>query len=93
MKEVNTIKVKDKNGNKVEVSMLGMFRIPDLEKQYIMYGLVDDDPYNENGGVLLGEVIGEGENMQIVGILEEEKELVVAYYNEISKQIGEDENE
>ena len=93
MKEVNTIKVKDQNGNKVEVSMLGMFRIPDLEKQYIMYGLVDDDPYNENGGVLLGEVIGEGENMQIVGILEEEKDLVVAYYNEISKQVGEDENE
>ena len=93
MKEINTIKVKDQNGNKVEVSMLGMFRIPDLEKQYIMYGLVDDDPYNENGGVLLGEVIGEGENMQIVGILEEEKDLVVAYYNEISKQVGEDENE
>lgn len=93
MKEVNTIKVKDQNGNKVEVSVLGIFKIPDLEKQYIMYGLVDDDPYNENGGVLLGEVIGEGENMQIVGILEEEKELVVAYYNEISKQIGEDENE
>lgn len=93
MREVNAIKVKDQNGNKVEVSMLGMFRIPDLDKQFIMYGLIDDDPYNENGGVLLGEVIGEGENMQIVGIDSDEKDLVVAYYNEISKQVGEDENE
>lgn len=93
MKDVNTIKVKDQNGNKVEVSMLGMFRIPDLDKQYIMYGLIDDDPYHENGGVLLGEVLGEGENMQIVGIESSEKDLVVAYYNEISKQIGDDDNE
>ena len=45
------------NGNFINVSVLGMFRIPDLEKQYIMYALEDDDPYNENGAVLLGEVI------------------------------------
>ncbi len=90
MNDVGTIKVKDQNGNKIEVSMLGMFRIPELEKKYIMYGLVDDDPYNENGGVLLGEVLGEGEDMQIGGILPEEKDLVVSYYNEISNQVGEE---
>ena len=90
MRGSNTMKVKDQNGNFINVSVLGMFRIPDLEKQYIMYALEDDDPYNENGAVLLGEVIGEGENMQIGGILPEEKDIVVAYYNEISEQVGEE---
>lgn len=90
MKDISSIKVKDQNGNKVEVSVLGMFRISDLDKKYIMYGLIDDDPYNENGGVLLGEVIGEGENMQIVGIDPAERDIVVAYYNEISTQLGEE---
>ncbi len=90
MKDLGTISVRDQHGNKINISMLGMFRIPDLEKQYIMYGLEDDDPYNENGGVLLGEVIGKGENMQVLGILPEEKEMVVAYYNEISKQVGDE---
>ncbi len=90
---MDNLKVKDQNGNKINVSVLGMFNIPDLNKKYIMYGLVDDDETHENGGVLLGEVIGEGENMQIVGIVPEEKDIVVAYYNEISNQIGEDENE
>ena len=31
--------------------------------------------------------------MQILGILPEEKDVVVAYYNEISTQLGEDDNE
>lgn len=56
-----------------------------------MYGIVDDDPNSKNGGVLLGEVVGEGEDMQVLGILPEEKDMVLAYYNEISTQLGEDE--
>ena len=31
--------------------------------------------------------------MQILGILPEEKDMVVAYYNEISTQLGEDDDE
>ena len=93
MANLERINVRDEHGNKLYVSVLGMFEIPDLEKKYIMYGIVDDDPFSKNGGGLLGEVVGEGEDMQILGILPEEKDMVLAYYNEISTQLGEDEDE
>jgi uncharacterized protein YrzB (UPF0473 family) len=93
MTNLEKLNVKDENGNRIFISILGMFEIPDLEKKYIMYGLVNEDENKDTGAVLLGEVVGEGEDMQILGILPEEKDMVVAYYNEISTQLGEDENE
>lgn len=93
MANLEQINAVDENGNKINISVMGMFEIPDLEKKYIMYGLVNDDDNMENGCVLLGEVVGEGEELQILGILPEEKEMVVAYYNEISTQLGEDDDE
>ena len=93
MTKLDRINVRDENGNKLYISVLGMFEIHDLEKKYIMYGIVDDDPFSKNGGVLLGEVVGEGEDMQVLGILPEEKDMVLAYYNEISTQLGEEDDE
>ena len=91
MKEM---KIYDANGNQINVSVIGMFRIPDLEKEYVMYSLMDDDVNNENAGVLLGEVVrDEDGNIQVLGILSEEKDVVVAYYNEIADQLGGDSNE
>lgn len=91
MKEMT---ITDVNGKKVNVSVIGMFRIPDLEKEYVIYSLMDDDVNNENGGALLGEVVyDENGNLQVLGILSEEKDVVVAYYNEISDQLGGDINE
>ena len=91
MKEMT---ITDANGNQVNVSVIGMFRIPDLEKEYVMYSLMDDDVNNENAGVLLGEVVrDEDGNIQVLGILSEEKDVVVAYYNEIADQLGGDSNE
>lgn len=86
-----TLTVKDPKGGELNVSVLGTFNVPDLDKTYIMYALEDSNPKNESAAVMLGEVIGEGEDMQIGGILSSEKELVVAYYNEIINQVGEDE--
>ncbi len=86
-----TLTVKDPKGGELEVSVLGSFRVPDLDKQYIMYVIEDASHQNENAAVMLGEIIGEGENMQIGGILKSEKEMVVAYYNEILNQLGEEE--
>ncbi len=93
MANLEKLNVRDENGNLIHISVLGMFEIPDLEKKYIMYGLVNEDETHENGAVLLGEVVGEGEDMKVLGILPEEKDMVVAYYNEISTQLGEDDNE
>lgn len=91
MKEM---RINDANGNQINVSVIGMFRIPDLEKEYVMYSLMDDDVNNENAGVLLGEVVRDEEgNIQVLGILSEENDVVVAYYNEIADQLGGDSNE
>ena len=85
MKEV---KYTDENGDNITISVIGFFRVPELEKEFIMYSFMDDDDSNDEGLVLLGEVLRDGDNMQIVGIESSEKEMVVAYYNEISEQIG-----
>ena len=84
------VKFTDSTGKNINVSVIGYFSIPDLRKDFIIYGIVDDNPSNENGNVLLGEIIKHENGIQILGILPEEKDLVVAYYNEISNQIGGD---
>lgn len=90
MKDFNYV---DSKGNVMNVSVMGFFRIPDLEKEFIMYAFVDDDDNNYDGRVLLGEVIRENGDMQILGIESSEKDLVVAYYNEVITQLGGNEDE
>lgn len=85
---MDNLKIKDANGNDLNVSVMGFFTVPEFEKEYVMYGLVDEDVNNPMGNVLLGEVVREEDNIQILGILSNEKDLVVAYYNEISNQLG-----
>lgn len=90
MKELN---YKDEAGNIINISVIGFFSVPEYEKEYVMYAMVDDNPNNDMGEVLLGEVVREEDDIQILGILSEEKDLVVAYYNEISNQLGGTANE
>lgn len=90
MKDFNYV---DSKGNVMNVSIMGFFRIPELEKEFIMYAFVDDDENNSAGRVLLGEVIRENSDMQILGIESSEKDLVVAYYNEVITQLGGNEDE
>lgn len=90
MKDFNYV---DSKGNVMNVSVMGFFRIPELEKEFIMYAFVDDDENNSDGRVLLGEVIRENSDMQILGIESSEKDLVVAYYNEVITQLGGNEDE
>ena len=52
--------------------------------------LLSEDIDNDEGHVLLGEVVKDGDDVQVLGILPEEEEIVVAYYNEISKQVGDE---
>ena len=82
------IKYKDENGKEMTISLMGFFKVPELEKEFIMYSFTDNDINNDFGHVLLGEVVRENDEIQILGIESEEKELVVAYYNEVINQIG-----
>lgn len=82
------IKFVNENGQKITISLLGFFRVNGIDKEFIMYGIVDDNMSNDEGEVLLGEVVRDGDVVQILGIDSSEVDMVVAYYNEISKQIG-----
>ena len=84
---------KDKNGNNVTASVLGFFKIEELNKEFVMYSIVDDNVEEDDCVILLGEVVREDDNVQILGIDENEKDLVVAYYNEIASQIGRSKDE
>ena len=84
------ITYKNEEGNIITISVIGFFKVPELEKEFIMYSFTDDDSSKQNGLVLLGEIIKEEDNIQIIGIDSNEKDLVLAYYNEVINQIGEE---
>lgn len=84
------ITYKNEEGNIITISVIGFFKVPELEKEFIMYSFTDDNINNENGLVLLGEIIKEEDTIQILGIESTEKDLVLAYYNEVINQIGEE---
>jgi uncharacterized protein YrzB (UPF0473 family) len=86
---MSEIKVKNDEGKEITVKSLGSFRVEELGKEFIMYSLNDDKPETELGAILLGELIqDEDGNYEVVGILDEEREMVLAFYNEIATQIG-----
>lgn len=87
------IKFIDENRKEITISVIGYFRVDELEKEFIMYSMVDDNVDNDMGYVLLGEVVRYDGIVQILGIESEERDMVLAYYNEISNQIGGSENE
>ena len=83
------IKVKNDQGKEITIKSLGTFRIEELGKEYVMYSLNDDKPETHLGAILLGELVtDENGNYQVLGILDSEKEMVLAFYNEISNQVG-----
>lgn len=85
---MDDVKFLNDDGSEITISLIGFFKIEELGKEFIMYSLVNNNTTVENGAVLLGEVVRSDENIQILGIESSEKEMVVAYYNEISQRIG-----
>ena len=90
MKDIRFV---DESGKEMTISLIGYFKVSELGKEFIMYSMIDDDSNNDMGHVILGEVVREEGVVQILGIESDEKDMVLAYYNEISNQIGGSENE
>lgn len=81
--------IKDSNENDLVISVVGEFKIDELDRKYIIYSIVDSNENNPDGQILIGEIVEEDGNLKVLGIRKEEKELVLRYYNEISNQLGE----
>ena len=89
---MNCYKVIDGNGLQINIKASEVFKVPELNKEYIAYSVMDTNENNPNGGVLLGEFIRTGDKVEVLGILTEEKEIVVQYYNQRLEQLGGDIN-
>ena len=78
----------DQNGNVMNIEAIKIFKIDELGKEYIIYSITDNDDSNLEGELLFGEIIRNDDFIQILGILPDEEDIVIAYYNEIKNQLG-----
>ena len=78
----------DQNGNVMNIEAIKIFKIDELGKEYIIYSIMDNDDSNLEGELLFGEIIRNDDSIQILGILPNEENIVIAYYNEIKNQLG-----
>ncbi len=70
------------NGKKVEI--LGGFEIEELKKSYVLCS------YDEEAIVIM-EIEKNGDEINLVSIPDEEKEMVLLFYQSLKKQMLEDE--
>jgi len=78
----------DQNGNVMNIEAIKIFKIDELEKEYIIYSITDNDDSNPDGELLFGEITRNDDSIQVLGILPDEEDIVIAYYNEIKNQLG-----
>ena len=78
----------DSNNNTINIEAIKIFKIDELGKEYIIYSITDNDDSNLEGELLFGEIIRNDDFIQILGILPDEEDIVIAYYNEIKNQLG-----
>ena len=71
------------NGKKVMAQVLGGFQIEELGKKYIICSF-DEENDNKNNLIMIYEV---DENENIVSIPDNEKELVLKFYNDFKNEI------
>lgn len=82
------VTIQNEQGENINITVIGTFEIPDLKKEYMMYSMEDENEENSLGAILIGELLKEEDKIKVAGVPEEEKEMVVAYYNEVSEQMG-----
>ena len=78
----------DSNNNIMNIEAIKIFKIDELGKEYIIYSIMDNDDSNPDGEVLFGEILRGDDSIQVLGILPEDEDIVIAYYNEIKNQLG-----
>lgn len=77
----------NENGEEIKVEVVLSFEVEELNKSYIAYTINDDDSY-ETAVVLISEY--NPETNQLLSISFEDKDKVLAVYNDIKKIIFEE---
>lgn len=83
---MNIKQVVGEDGSILTIEILIGFKVEEYDKQYVAYTL-NDDNVSETVNVFINEIDYSGDKPRISGIKEEEKERVIAIYNEIKNNI------
>ena len=78
----------DQNGKVMNIEAIKIFKIDELGKEYIIYSIIDNNDSNPEGELLFGEIVRNDDSIQVLGILPDDEDIVIAYYNEIRNQLG-----
>jgi uncharacterized protein YrzB (UPF0473 family) len=78
--------VQDKEGNKIKIEVLMTFKIPEINKNYVVYS-INDDGISETVTILINELVYENNLPKIVPIPKEETQMVLAFYTTIRNNI------
>ena len=78
----------DSNNNTMNIEAIKIFKIDELGKEYIIYSIIDNNDSNPEGELLFGEIVRNDDSIQVLGILPDDEDIVIAYYNEIRNQLG-----
>lgn len=83
---INKKVVKNEKGEDVVIELLLTFNIEKTNKNYVVY-TINDDESSEKATILISEIQENEDNVVVVDIPEEEKELVISCYNDIKNSL------
>ena len=83
---MNILKTINEFGEEVTIEVFFNFQIKELNKNYVVYTL-NDDGISEKVNVFISEIYYEGEIPRIKSIEDDEKEMVVLFYNNMKNSI------
>lgn len=75
-------------GQSVKIEIIGRFRIAEVDREYIIYTL-NDDNISDEVIVLIAQVKIENSKMKLLSIPDKERNMVVAFFNSIKNNICE----
>lgn len=82
----NILKTINELGQEITIEILLSFKIEELNKQYVVY-TINDDNISEDVSVIISEIYYENNIPKIKSINEDEKEMVILFYNDIKNSI------
>lgn len=84
----NSKEVINEMGQSVTIDIIGQFRIDEVDRQYVIYTL-NDDGVSEELIILIAQVEMENGKMKLLSIPDKERNMVVAFFNNIKDNICE----
>jgi len=73
-------------GQEITIEILLNFKIEELNKEYVVY-TINDDNVSEEVDMIISEIYYENNIPKIKSIDEDEKEMVILFYNDIKNSI------